>query len=331
MTNAVLWVQASMQAIESKTCKKAHSPPLHPPNPPEPEFVPWFNGPNIFAFSYIRLTIYMRNAIYAYMNFIADSLFRSLSDRTRLRCIALLETHGELCVCELTHGLLESQPKISRHLAYLKKAGVVSMRKDGLWVHYRINPSLPTWAVQVIRETSRGLLDTKSFLEDSHRLSLINGQFGNRCSPAAASHKKNILFICTGNSCRSQIAEGWGRFYGKGTIEVRSAGLEPSRVNPKAIRVMDEAGVDISNQASTPLTPSVLEWADVLVALCRNTYENCLMTSGRTIKEHWSLDDPSVFCGNEDEVMNAFRATRNKLQQQVRDLIGNIQGQHQAI
>ena len=136
----------------------------------------------------------MHNVIYVYMNVKAEALFRSLSDKTRLRCVSLLETRGELCVCELTDGLLESQPKISRHLAYLKKAGVVSMRRDGLWIHYRINPNLPAWAIQVIREASRGLMGTEPFLQDSHRLSLIEGQQENRCLPAATSRKKNILF-----------------------------------------------------------------------------------------------------------------------------------------
>lgn len=265
------------------------------------------------------------------MNFTAVSIFRSLSDITRLRCVALLETHGELCVCELTQGLSESQPKISRHLGYLKRAGVVSMRRDGLWIHYRINPALPAWAIRVIRDTSAGLTDSEPFLEDSHRLRVIDSLRGNPCLPATRSRKKNILFICTGNSCRSQIAEGWGRFYAGTKIEVRSAGLEPSGVNPRAISVMQEVGIDISTQQSTPLTPDALEWADVLIALCKNAYESCLITPGRTIKEHWNVDGPSAFRGKEDEVMDRFRATRNSLQHQVRDLIGTIDGQHQSI
>jgi arsenate reductase len=264
------------------------------------------------------------------MNTLADSLFRALADKTRLRCVALLETRGELCVCELTHGLSESQPKISRHLAYLKKAGVVRIRRDGLWIHYRINPDLPAWAIQVIRSASYGLTDTEPFLQDSHRLSQVEPYRENRCSPAVTSRKKNILFICTGNSCRSQMAEGWGRFYANEAFEVRSAGLEPSGVNPTAIRVMEEVGIDISTQESTALTPGLLEWADILIALCKHAFEHCLVTPGRTIKEHWSVEDPSVCCGTEEQVMNTFRATRNKLQQRVRSLLGTICSDHQT-
>jgi biotin operon repressor len=73
----------------------------------------------------------------------AENFFPALADPTRLRCLLLLATEGELCVCELTHALNESQPKISRHLAMLREAGIVSDRREGLWVHYRLSPDLP--------------------------------------------------------------------------------------------------------------------------------------------------------------------------------------------
>ncbi len=79
-------------------------------------------------------------------------LFRLLGDETRLRCLALLTRHGELCVCELTHVLGMSQPKISRHLATLREAGLVSDRRRGVWVYYRLQTGLTRWVQRILEE-----------------------------------------------------------------------------------------------------------------------------------------------------------------------------------
>lgn len=76
--------------------------------------------------------------------------YKALADETRLRCLLLIEREAELCVCELMAALQESQPKISRHLALLREQGVLSDRRQGQWVFYRINPELPAWARQVL-------------------------------------------------------------------------------------------------------------------------------------------------------------------------------------
>ncbi len=78
------------------------------------------------------------------------AFFHALSDPTRLRCLALLHAHGELCVCELTAALDEAQPKVSRHLALLREMGLVLARREGVWMHYHLNPALPAWAREVL-------------------------------------------------------------------------------------------------------------------------------------------------------------------------------------
>ena len=97
-----------------------------------------------------------------------DNFFPALADPTRLRCLLLLATEGELCVCELTHALDESQPKISRHLAMLREAGIVSDRREGLWIHYRLNPGLPSWAGEILNTASQAT--AKPFSQDRKRL-----------------------------------------------------------------------------------------------------------------------------------------------------------------
>ncbi len=91
------------------------------------------------------------------------SFFKCLSDQTRLTCLMLLQQEGELCVCELMEALQESQPKISRHLAQLRKFDLLSDRRQGQWVFYSINPSLASWAKRVLEET---LLSNESQIQD---------------------------------------------------------------------------------------------------------------------------------------------------------------------
>jgi ArsR family transcriptional regulator len=99
-----------------------------------------------------------------------ENFFPALADPTRLRCLLLLAAEGELCVCELTHALDESQPKISRHLAMLREAGIVSDRREGLWIHYRLNPDLPSWAREILNTASQANATTKPFAQDRKRL-----------------------------------------------------------------------------------------------------------------------------------------------------------------
>jgi ArsR family transcriptional regulator, arsenate/arsenite/antimonite-responsive transcriptional repressor len=80
----------------------------------------------------------------------AEQWFRALADSTRLHCLLLLQSQGQLCVCELVHGLDLSQPKISRHLAQLRDQGLVETERRGQWVYYRLSPSLPDWALEVL-------------------------------------------------------------------------------------------------------------------------------------------------------------------------------------
>ncbi|MDA8364733.1 MAG: metalloregulator ArsR/SmtB family transcription factor [Gammaproteobacteria bacterium] len=100
----------------------------------------------------------------------ADEFFAALADPIRLRCLLLLVSEGELCVCELTHALGEPQPKISRHLATLRQSGIVNDRREGLWIHYRIHPDLPTWACEILDTAAKANAAAKPFAQDRKRL-----------------------------------------------------------------------------------------------------------------------------------------------------------------
>lgn len=131
----------------------------------------------------------------------------------------------------------------------------------------------------------------------------------------------NILFLCTGNSCRSQMAEGWAKRYGRPLFEIQSAGIETHGKNPSAIAVMKDAGVDISNQESTKVTDTMLESADLIVTVCGHADEHCPVLPVGTNKEHWPLDDPAKAQGTEEEIMNQFRASRDDIKRRVKDLL----------
>jgi len=131
----------------------------------------------------------------------------------------------------------------------------------------------------------------------------------------------NILYLCTGNSCRSQMAEGWSRQLGGGAFGVESAGIEAHGKNPRAIAVMQEAGIDISGQESTIVSVEMLRWADIVVTVCGHADEQCPALPPGVRKIHWPLADPAKANGSEEEIMAQFRATRDEVRRRVQDLL----------
>ena len=115
------------------------------------------------------------------MNIEQETFFKMLADRTRMRALMLMQSEDELCVCELTHALKLSQPKISRHLAQLREAGLVRTRREGLWMYYRINPALPDWALAILKNSLLGSEQDKTFRQDHSRLCGMPDRPGAAC------------------------------------------------------------------------------------------------------------------------------------------------------
>ena len=136
----------------------------------------------------------------------------------------------------------------------------------------------------------------------------------------------NVLFLCTGNSCRSQMAEGWLRTLGGADFVVQSAGIEAHGKNPRAIAVMRDAGIDISGQESTVVTDKMIASADVVVTVCGHADEQCPTLPPGVTKVHWPLDDPARATGTEQQIVTAFRATRDEVEARVRRLIDELRG-----
>ena len=115
------------------------------------------------------------------MSIDASSFFSAIANEVRLRCLVLLQTQGELCVCELTHALELSQPMISRHLALLREIGVVADRREGQWIYYQINPTLPNWMHEVLDITAQANVCKAPFVADKRSLSNMPNRPGTAC------------------------------------------------------------------------------------------------------------------------------------------------------
>ncbi|MBI2534592.1 MAG: PAS-domain containing protein [Deltaproteobacteria bacterium] len=143
--------------------------------------------------------------------------------------------------------------------------------------------------------------------------------------PAAAPQekRKTILFLCTGNSCRSQMAEGFARHLAPAGTEIFSAGTEPKGLHPLAVQVMNEVGIDISGQRSKGIEAVPIEKIDLLVTLCGEAEETCPALAAQVERQHWPLRDPAVAQGSEDEVLKIFREVRDEIQSRVEYLLAS--------
>lgn len=129
----------------------------------------------------------------------------------------------------------------------------------------------------------------------------------------AKKEKLKILFLCTGNSCRSQIAEGWARKLKSDCIEAFSAGIFPATLSSRAVKVMAEADVDISEQFPKHVDELCGIDFDYVITLCDNAKENCPLFGGKTKLIHKPFADPTFLMGDEEVIMDSFRKTRDEI------------------
>ena len=130
-----------------------------------------------------------------------------------------------------------------------------------------------------------------------------------------------VLILCTGNSARSQMAEGLLRHDGGEAFIVESAGIEPSFVRPEAIEVMREVGIDISGHRSKSIDEFTALPFDYVITVCDNAKQNCPIFPGTTHRVHWSIEDPAVVSGAEQTRLAAFRAARDDLRERLEKFI----------
>lgn len=133
---------------------------------------------------------------------------------------------------------------------------------------------------------------------------------------------KNVLILCTGNSCRSQMAEALWRDLGKGTWAAQSAGTHPTgEVHPLAIEAMAEIGLDLKNARSKSIEGFLASELDLVITVCDGAQENCPTIAGARETFHWPFDDPASATGPTEEKMEFFRRVRDEIRQRIQDYL----------
>jgi len=131
--------------------------------------------------------------------------------------------------------------------------------------------------------------------------------------------KKTLYFLCTGNSCRSQMAEGWGKEILGDEWQVLSAGIEAHGLNPNAVKAMNEVDIDISNQTSDIIDLDILNNADFVVTLCGDAADKCPMTPPHVKRDHWGFTDPAKAEGTDEEKWTVFQNVRDEIGARIRE------------
>lgn len=132
---------------------------------------------------------------------------------------------------------------------------------------------------------------------------------------------RKVLFLCTGNSCLSQMAEGWLRHYAGDCVQVFSAGTKPAGLNPMAVAVMRERGIDISGQRSKHVDELAKEDFLFVITVCDSAREACPVFPGALYQLHWSFEDPAGAHGTEEEKLQVFRKVRDEIAEQIREFV----------
>lgn len=138
--------------------------------------------------------------------------------------------------------------------------------------------------------------------------------------------KKRVLFLCTANSCRSQIAEGITNDFWGDTMEASSAGTKASFVNPTAMEVMREIGIDISKHRSKNLSEFDGQRFDYVITLCGDANETCPLYIGGTKKTHIGFDDPAKATGSHEDILREFRRVRDEIKTKLEEYFNRVSG-----
>ena len=227
-------------------------------------------------------------------------------------------------VGELVQLVGKPQNLVSYHLAELRRVGVVSARRssaDGRDVYYRGDP---VRCLDLLREAGIAL---------HPGLSLVPGP--RKDVEPRRGRPTRLLFLCTGNSARSQIAEALVEHRSAGTVEARSAGSRPKPLHPNAVRVMAERGIDIAGRPTKSLTRFTRTRFDRVITLCDKVREICPEFPGAPIAAHWSMADPAAAGDTDEATYPAFQQVAGEIEDRVALLLADltsrpVEGAHHA-
>ena len=270
-----------------------------------------------------------------------DLVFRAFADRNRLRILHLLQG-GEMCVGDIVDVLQVPQPRVSRHLAYLRKAGLVQSRKAGLWNYYSLAGARNAFHQELATCLCTCFCDAPEIKTDAARAERVR-KSGGCCSAIGIfwptifawtngrrekgiirkgnSMKPVVLFLCTANSARSQMAEAFLKKLGGDRFDALSAGLEPTNINPLTTKVMTEVGIDMTSHYPKSVSQFLGKVAvRYVISVCEHAERNCpTIWPGALTRLSWPLDDPAACEGTEEERLAKFRQIRDQIEDKIKD------------
>ena len=243
------------------------------------------------------------------------TIAKALSDESRLRIMMCLEG-STLCLCQLSEALGLAPSTVSQHVGVLKSAGLIDVRQEGRWHYYR-------WAASPASDCLRDAMSwVRSYASkdprteaDTAKRAVVMSKSG---APSPAEAKARVMFLCTGNSCRSQMAEALLRVMSHEAFRVYSAGLDPKPIHELTYKAMDEIGIDIRHQKQK----SVMEYLGkvhfgYLITVCSSAEMKCPIFPGISQRLYWPIKDPAKAEGSNEEKMNAFREAREELRERI--------------
>jgi ArsR family transcriptional regulator, arsenate/arsenite/antimonite-responsive transcriptional repressor / arsenate reductase (thioredoxin) len=216
-------------------------------------------------------------------------------------------------VGELTEVIGKPQNLVSYHLGELRKAGLVSVRRssaDGRDAYYRVD----------LRRCGEMLCAAGRGLQPGLRLELRTPETASLATP----RPPRVLFLCTGNSARSQMAQAMLEHRSGQLIQARSAGSHPKPLHPNAVRVMAERGIDISGRPTKHLKRLARTHFDHVITLCDKVREVCPEFPGEPTTAHWSMADPAAAGETDDETYAAFLRTAEELEERIGSLLAQM-------
>jgi protein-tyrosine-phosphatase len=239
-------------------------------------------------------------------------LVQLLADEQRWRLLQEL-ARSDRKVSELTRLVGKPQNLVSYHLANLREAGIVSARRssaDGRDTYYRMD----------LRRLAESLSEVGPALQPGLQLGVVAPGPGMQPS----RRRPSVLFLCTGNSARSQMAEALLEHHSRGAVRARSAGSDPKPLNANAVRVMAEHGIDISTRKSKHLDRFTGMDFDQVITLCDRVREVCPEFPGAAATAHWSMAVPAAEGTTSETNYEAFRRTAEELESRIPFLIGDL-------
>lgn len=245
-----------------------------------------------------------------------------LADPLRWKLIGELG-RSDRRVSELVELVGKPQNVISYHLAEMRDAGIASARRssaDGRDVYYRVDLLR---CRDLLGESGTALHAALSLAPSAVNPILASGVTG-AMSRTRSRTRSRLLFLCTGNSARSQMAEAFVEYLSEGRVEAQSAGSQPKPLHTNAVRAMAEHGIDIAGRPTKPLTRFTRSRFDRVITLCDKVREICPEFPGSPIAAHWSIADPASAGKNDRDTYATFQSVADEIETRVALLLAEI-------